>query len=156
MLFRSQRRIDLLPTTAIDDGLAASIVDDIAAQLAELRSSIGLPRGFSFTLTGRRTDIPVKLFNSSETALTVVVRLTSTKLAAAESPTVVLPPREYTDVLVPIEARSNGRFPVTLEVLTPVGDVRLGEAVPLEVRVGALRGIGPLLTGALLLVLLSW
>ncbi|MFZ9629886.1 MAG: DUF6049 family protein, partial [Ilumatobacteraceae bacterium] len=151
-----QRRIELLPTSALDDDEAAAVVADIAAQLADVRNSIDLPRGFSFTLTGRRTDIPVKLFNSSDTPLTVVVRLTSTKLATAGSPTVTLPPREYTDVLVPIEARSNGRFPVTLEVLTPLGEVPLGDAVPLEARVGALRGLGPLLTGALLLVLLSW
>jgi hypothetical protein len=62
----------------------------------------------------------------------------------------------YTEVLVPVEARSNGRFPVTIEVVTPAGAVPLGEPVTLSAGVNALRGLGPLLTGALLLVVLSW
>jgi hypothetical protein len=55
-----------------------------------------------------------------------------------------------------MEARSNGRFPVTLDVFTPLGDVRLGTPIPLTANVRGLSGLGNLVTGAALLVLLSW
>lgn len=154
---RWQRLIELLPSSALSDAQADAIATDLRTEFAEIRSAIELPGGFSFTLTGRRTDVPVKLFNGSDGPLTVVVRLTSTKLLFPSGDvTVTLPPGEYTDVLVPIEARSNGKFPVTLEVLTPVGDSRLAAPVPLAARVNALSGLANLLTGTLLLVLITW
>lgn len=55
-----------------------------------------------------------------------------------------------------MEARSNGRFPVTLDVFPPLGDVRLGTPIPLTANVRGLSGLGNLVTGAALLVLLSW
>ncbi|MFM8312168.1 MAG: hypothetical protein ACKOAZ_09730 [Ilumatobacteraceae bacterium] len=152
-----QRRIELLPTPAISDEGAGQMIDGIAAELADIRSSVVMPDGFSFTLTGRSTEIPVKLFSTASAPLRVVVRLSSTKLLFPDAPTeVVLAPGEYTEVLVPVEARTNGRFPVTLEVVTPVGGVPLGSPVTLSAGVNALRGLGPLVTGALLLIVLSW
>lgn len=152
-----QRRLELLPTSAISDERAATIVGEIAGELDDIRASVVLPDGFSFTLTGRSTEIPVKLFNRSTEPLRVVVRLTSTKLLFPDAPTeVVLEPGVYTEVLVPVEARTNGRFPVTLEVVTPTGLAPIGEPVTLSAGVNALRGLGPLLTGAFLLVVLSW
>jgi hypothetical protein len=152
-----QRRIDLLPTPAISDDGVAALVGGISAELAAIRSSVVLPEGFSFTLTGRSTEIPVKLYNRASAPLRVVVRLSSTKLLFPDAPTEVeLAPGQYTDILVPVEARTNGRFPVTLEVVTPVGGVPLGDPVTLSAGVNALRGLGPLVTGALLLIVLSW
>ena len=154
---RWQRLIELLPSSALTDDQAQTIAADLRTEFADIRGAIELPDGFSFTLTGRRTDVPVKLFNGSDGPLTVVVRLTSTKLLFPSGDvTVTLPPGEYTDVLVPIEARSNGKFPVTLEVLTPIGDSRLAAPVPLAARVNALSGLANLLTGTLLLVLITW
>jgi hypothetical protein len=154
---RWQRLIELLPSSALNDGQAESIAADLRTEFADVRGAVELPESFSFTLTGRQTEVPVKLFNSSDGPLTVVVRLTSTKLLFPSGDiTVTLPSGEYTDVLVPIEARSNGKFPVTLEVLTPIGDSRLSTAVPLAARVNALSGLANLLTGTLLLVLITW
>lgn len=152
-----QQHIELLPTPAISDDDAAALVGGIATELADIRTSVVLPDGFSFTLTGRSTEIPVKLYNTAATPLRVVVRLSSTKLLFPDAPTEVeLAPGQYTDILVPVEARTNGRFPVTLEVVTPVGGVPLGDPVTLSAGVNALRGLGPLVTGALLLIVLSW
>lgn len=154
---RWQRLIELLPSSALTDQQADYIAAELRAEFAEVRESVGVPDGFSFTLTGRRTDVPVKLFNGSDGPLTVVVRLSSTKLLFPSGDvTVTLPPGEYTDVLVPIEARSNGKFPVTLEVLTPIGGSRLAAPIPLAARVNALSGLANLLTGTLLLVLITW
>lgn len=154
---RWQRLIELLPSSALNDGQAESIAADLRSEFADVRGAVELPESFSFTLTGRQTDVPVKLFNGSDGPLTVVVRLTSTKLLFPSGDiTVTLPSGEYTDVLVPIEARSNGKFPVTLEVLTPIGESRLSTPVPLAARVNALSGLANLLTGTLLLVLITW
>jgi hypothetical protein len=154
---RWQRLIELLPSSALNDGQAESIAADLRSEFADVRGAVELPESFSFTLTGRQTDVPVKLFNGSDGPLTVVVRLSSSKLLFPSGDiTVTLPSGEYTDVLVPIEARSNGKFPVTLEVLTPIGDSRLSTPVPLAARVNALSGLANLLTGTLLLVLITW
>ena len=41
-------------------------------------------------------------------------------------------------------------------MFTPLGDVRLGTPIPLTANVRGLSGLGNLVTGAALLVLLSW
>ena len=58
-------------------------------------------------------------------------------------------------VVVPVEARANGTSAVEVELLTPLGEV-LGEPVRLTSRVNALTGLGQVLTGGLILVLLTW
>jgi hypothetical protein len=70
--------------------------------------------------------------------------------------TVTLPPLAFSDVEIPIEVRRNGRFPVTLEVFTPAGDIHLAEPVTLTARVTAISGLANLITGAFLLVLITW
>ena len=45
---------------------------------------------------------------------------------------------------------------MSLEVFTPLGDVHLAPPVPLTASVNALSGLGNLVTGAALLVLLTW
>ncbi|MGH9135083.1 MAG: hypothetical protein ACRDZZ_14185, partial [Ilumatobacteraceae bacterium] len=52
-------------------------------------------------------------------------------------------------------ARSNGTSEVLVELHTPSGSA-IGEPIALTARVNALRGLGQLLTGAALLVLVTW
>jgi hypothetical protein len=54
-----------------------------------------------------------------------------------------------------VEARSNGRFPVTVELLTPRGNVLLGSDT-VTARVSALAGLGQVVTVVALLMLLTW
>lgn len=151
------RLLDLLATEALDDDQVAAIADGLTTELAGFRDAVQLPAGFSFTLTGRGSEVPIKLGNDSTVPLTVVVRLSSTKLRfPAGSQTVTLEPGQFTEVRVPIEARANGTFPVTLEVLTPDGARALAPPVGLTATVNAISGLGNLITGALALVLLSW
>jgi len=151
------RALDQLPTSAFTDAQVTRILDDLRQQFLSIRSSVEIPPGFSFTLTGRTTTVPIKLHNVSDTPLTVRVRMTSAKLLFPDGDqTVTLPPQAFFDVEVSIEVRSNGRFPVTLEVFTPAGDLHIAPPVPLTARVTAISGLANLVTGALLLVVITW
>ena len=149
--------VEQLATSALTDAQVTLIITDLQQQFIEIRNSVGIPQGFSFTLTGRRTTVPIKLHNSSDVPLTVRVRMTSSKLLfPGDDQTVTLPPQAFFDVEIPIEVRTNGRFPVKLEVFTPVGDLLLAPPVTLTAQVNAISGLGNLVTGALLLVVITW
>jgi hypothetical protein len=149
--------IGVLPTDALSDAQVSAINDGLHAQYAAIRSAVEVPTGFSFNLTGRNGTVRIKLRNTATIPLQVRVRMTSSKLLFPRGDqTVTLDPQSLTEVAIPIEARSNGRFPVTLQVFTPTGDVELAQPVPLTASVNALAGLGNLVTGAALLVLLTW
>ena len=82
--------------------------------------------------------------------------LDSTKVNFPEGAQLVtLRPRDETSVIVPVEAESNGTSSINLVVSTPSGEP-LDEPVTLTARVTALTGLGQVLTGGLVLVLLTW
>ena len=150
--------LDLLPTNGLTDAQVTLITADLRQQFFALRSAVEIPSGYSFTLTGRRTPVRIKLHNTSDTPLTVRVRMTSSKLLFPDGDqTVTLPPQAFFDVEVPIEVRSNGRFPVTLEVFTPsVPGLLVAPPVTLTARVTAISGLANLITGACVLVVITW
>jgi hypothetical protein len=149
--------IGRLPSEALTDEQAERIATGLSAELRAIRDAIQLPTGFSYTLTGRTSDVRMKIGNNSSEPLTVLVRLSSPKLLFPGGPqTVTLAPGELTEVTVKVEARSNGKFPVSLAVYTPEGGTQLGPTVPITLSVTALSGLGNLVTGALALVLLTW
>lgn len=148
--------IGTLPSSAITDDQATALATSLRTEFAVIREAVQIPSGFKFTLTGRSSTVPVKLLNNSSVPLTVQVRMSSAKLRVPAPQIVTLPPGEYTEVKLTIEARSNGTFPATLEIYTADGRLRLGPSVPLTANVRALSGLGNLVTGALLLVLLTW
>jgi hypothetical protein len=150
------RLVEVLPSSALADSQADAIATDLGSQYDAILASVEAPAGFSFNLTGTSGTVPVTLRNNADIPLTVRVRLTSSKLVPADDQTVVLPPQSFQEVKIHIEARSRGDLPVTLEVLTPLGDVRVTEPVPLTASINALSGAGNLITGAGLLVLFTW
>lgn len=151
------RLIGLIPTNALTDAQVTLIIADLQQQFLAIRDSVEVPTSYSFTLTGRRTPVRIKLHNLSDTPLTVRVRMTSSNLLFPDDDqTVTLPPQAFSDVEIPIEVRRNGRFPVTLEVFTPVGELHVAEPVTLTARVTAISGLANLITGAFLLVLITW
>ena len=151
-----QQVIDRLPTSALSDDRVDALATDLIQQFGAIRNSVEVPAGFSFTLTGRTTTLPIKLYNSSDTPLTVRVHMSSSKLLFPDGDLVQeLQPLSFTEVPIKIEARTNGSFPVTLTVLTPTGD-ELAPPVTLSASVNALSGFGNLVTGAFLLVVLTW
>lgn len=152
-----RRRVDVIVSSGLDDAQVDRIAQSIERDLEDIRAAVVLPEGFGFTLTGRRSEIPLKLTNDSATPLRVVVRLSSSKLLfPAGDTTVDIPAGDSIELQIPVETRSSGRFPVTLEVRTPVGDELIGAPVPLTATVTALSGLGNLVTGVLLLLLISW
>jgi hypothetical protein len=151
------RLIDVVPTSALEDRQVDAIATELRAEFDELKGSVSVPAGFSFNLTGRTGTVPVTLHNDADIPLQVRVRMTSSKLTFPDGDqTVTLPPQSFQEVKINIVARTNGTSTVTMEVFTPLGDVRLAPPVPLTASITNLAGVGNLVTGAALLVLLSW
>ena len=84
-------------------------------------------------------------------------------LIHAESEKLAFPDGDLTRTLAPgindvrltVVARSNGVFPVVVELRTPAGNP-VGEPVELTARVTALTGLGRLVTLGALIVLATW
>jgi hypothetical protein len=152
-----RRLLDALPSTAVDAAQAERLSGGISNALAEIQRHVEPPQGFSFNLTGKKGTVPVSIRNTADVPLTVRVRMSSSKLRFPDGDRmVVLAPNAYTEVRINLEIRSNGSFPVSLEVFTPSGTTRLGSVVPLTANVGGLSGLGNLVTGAGALVVLTW
>lgn len=155
-----QAQLDLLPSTALDAQGAATITGSVRSQLASIRSSVQPPSGLDFTLTGRTGVVRLKFYNSASTPLKIRIRLDAAagKLTFADEQEKVLAPAMTTEVEVSIRARANGRFPVYLTVLAPAdlaGRNPIAQS-RLTATVLGLTGLGNLVTGAALLVLLTW
>jgi hypothetical protein len=147
----------VLPARGLTPVQRQSYIDRVDAQLAALGASIVTPGSTTFTLGGRDSSIRLSLRNDNDTDLLVRIRLSSSKLSlATDEQVVTLPAGTSTLVEIPVTAKSNGRFPVTLQLLTPTGDIPIGAPAKFSARVNALAGLGQLFTGIALLLLLSW
>jgi Family of unknown function (DUF6049) len=148
---------DLLPTNALDDADAQSMVSTVRSQLADVQNAVQVPGAYTVNLPGRRSTVRVRFVNNSDVPLSIKVRLSSPsgKLVFSNDPLpVTLEPGVPKEVAIPVEARSNGTSGVSLDVFTP-NDVQIGTTVPLKFRVNAL-GVGNVLTIALFGVVLLW
>ena len=102
-----------------DDALCARVVE---TELTEIRTAVKPPEVFSFTITGRSADIPVRIENTGPTPLKVALRLTAEKLNfPSDLVEATLEPNTVTVVSVPVTARSNGIFPVQTRRCSPQG-----------------------------------
>ena len=132
------RLCGMLPTSALSDDQVTTLADELRTEYAAIRDSVVAPTGFKqYTLTGRRTTVPIKILNNSTIPLKVQVRVSSSKITRQDPQVVVLEPGTYTPVDLRIEARSNGSFPVTVDIFTPDGGIRLGPPIPITVKVTA-------------------
>jgi hypothetical protein len=150
--------VQALPSTAIDDRQADTMVEQLRTQFQELRDCVVAPDPYSFTLTGRSSVIPITLTNRCSTPITVRLQLDSAKIDFPDGDsTVELAPAADTPVRVRAEARSNGKSSVFLRVFTPAqpGSQVVPEVV-LTARVNSLAGVGQLLLGAGVLVVMAW
>jgi hypothetical protein len=149
-------RIESLMSTGYSDEEVVDIIDVLLAEATDITTSVVAPEPFTFTLTGKTGEIELIIGNTSPGPLNVVVDLSSTKLLFPDGETTVeLLPNDETKVLVPVEARANGTSAVTVAVRSPTG-TDLVEPVRLTSRVTTLTGLGQVLTGGLILVLLTW
>lgn len=151
--------LDAFPSTALDDDQADATIERLQDDFAELRDAIVAPEPFSFTLTGKDNDFRFALTNTSDTEITVRVRLNSPKIRFPDGERLVtLPPGVETNVVVNAEALSNGKSSVFLRLYAPAEnrDVQLVPEVVLTARVNSLAGLGQLATGAGLLLVVTW
>ncbi|MFP5487595.1 MAG: DUF6049 family protein, partial [Acidimicrobiia bacterium] len=152
--WRSQMRIAL--STIVSDAAADERIETVTGELAEIRAAVQRPDPFAFTLAGSESSIPLRIENRGDTQLTVRVHAEAEQLTFPEGDvTAVLEPGATTDVSIPVTARSNGLFPVRVEIFTPAGNA-LFEPVSLTARVNSLTGIGRVVTVGAMLVLASW
>jgi hypothetical protein len=149
-------RIDELVASGYPDAYVEAEAAAIRREAEELLGAIVAPEPFTFTLTGRSGDIEMRIGNLADEPLAVKLRMSSPKLTFPSGDQLVeLRPNSETSVVVPVRALANGTSSVTVEILTPV-DQPITDPVTLTSRVNALTGLGQVLTGGLILVLLTW
>ena len=152
-----RRIVNILPASDLTQSQANAYIYAVDTELAAIGGSIVTPSTTTFTLGGRDSSIRLSLRNDNQTDLLVRVHLTSSKLTLpTDDQVVTLPAGTTTLVEIPVTAKSNGRFPVTLQLFTPLGDITVGSPAKFSARVNALAGLGQLFTGIALLLLLSW
>ena len=143
---------DTLTTEQFD-----AYVRGLRAQLRSLRNSVQIPEALTFTLGGRESDLRLQLRNDADQLLSVLVSVESAKLQFPNGPQLVaVPARSSIDVVIPVIARANGTFPLEIVLSTPDGSTAVGRRVEMTARVSALAGLGQVVTGAAVLILLSW
>ena len=67
----------------------------------------------------------------------------------------MLEPNQINTISIPVRSRSNGIFPVDVELRTPAGGL-IGEPVELTARVSTLTGLGRVATFGAVIVLATW
>ncbi|MEY2973902.1 MAG: hypothetical protein RIR49_322 [Actinomycetota bacterium] len=149
------RGVDRLFSAGVDDAEVATEADRIRAEVSTVRAAIVLPARTSFTLTDRDTPLPLLIENRGSVPLRIAVRLVSDRLDVPPDPVEVVVRPGSNTVRVDVTARTNGTFPVAVEILSPAGN-RLIEPVTLTARVNSVSGLGRLVAVGLVLVLLSW
>jgi len=148
--------LDTLPTTAIDDQQAADMAAVLDDDFVAYRDAVRVDAS-NFTLTGRSSQVRFAVENTSDTPLTVRVRLSSPKIRFPQGDRIeTLAPGTVTDITVDAVALSNGKSSVFLRIYTPNADVFLVPEVVLTARVTSFAGAGQLVTGAALLLVLTW
>ena len=148
--------LDGLISTGYSDAEVEAATSELSAEAEALKQAVTLPEPFTFTLTGRRGTIEIRIGNTLDEPLDVVVALDASKITFPDGDQrVTLRPLDETSVIVPVDAEANGTSSINLVVSTPAGEA-LGEPVTLTARVTALTGLGQVLTGGFVLVLLTW
>jgi hypothetical protein len=146
----------VLPADNISADLQRAYVNTIDSEITAVQSAIQPPEQGSITLGGRTSEIPLTIENTSDTPLKVLLQLRSPKLRfpAGDQVHEIAPGRQRLDI--PVVARSNGRFPVSVQIFTPDGSTSLTAPVTITVESSALTGKGQLVTGAFIVILASW
>ena len=135
----------------------AEYVDALRSDMRRVTGAVSLVTPSSITLSSRSGAIRLQIRNNDTAPLTVRVRVSSPKISFTSLPSATqLAPGGTTEVSVPVRARSNGRFSVTIRVVTPNGRVQVVSPGVISVRVTSVAGLGQLVSITLLLVILAW
>ena len=125
--------------------------------LAKVRSSVTVTTPGTITLSGRSGAIRIQIRNNSDAPLTVRVRMSSAKLRLKDPVRVVdLAAGGTTEVKVDAGTRTNGRFPLSIRVTTPEGNLEVVPYIRVTARMNAIAGFGQYLSLFLLVMVLLW
>ena len=143
-------------STAIDDATAFEHLDATHAEIERVLGAIIPPDSETLRLTGTSSTLRLRLENTYDQPLNVLIHVRSPKLRFPEpDPLVTIAAGESRHVEIPVEARSNGTFTIEVDVLAP-DRAQLSGPVILKARVTRLTGLSQVFTGAAGLVLVSW
>lgn len=147
--------VELSLSRSLTDAEREAYLDTADAVLAPLTSSVEIVLPSTVTLAGRTSEIPLTVRSSLPYPVDVRLRLTSPKLVFPEGDP-VLTVDGSVQLRIPVEARSNGTFPLEVTAVTPGGDVPVSSTAEATVRVTAVAGLGLALSVGAGLVLLTW
>jgi hypothetical protein len=148
--------LDLVLSTWFPEPVAEARVDSVIRNAENVPSVIVPPEPFTFTLTGSTSEITLRIGNDGDVPMRVRIRAEATKLRFPDGDVDAVLAPGITNLVIPVTVRSNGTFPVTIELLTPLDERPVGDPVVLTARVNAITGLGQLITGGALIVLASW
>jgi hypothetical protein len=137
---------------------AQALVGGISTSVNAYLNQIEIPGQTSITLTSSKAAIPITLKNNGDTDITVHVALQSDRLVFPEGAErdVTLVHGKSTTVRVPVETRSSGTSPVTVNV-TAAGLTVPGTPARITVNSSFVSGVGLFLTiGAVVFLALWW
>jgi len=146
--------VDAALSSEVDDEQAAATMAQLLGQFDELRTAVTVLDIGTVNLTGTDTPMPLRLMNSSDTPLRVVISVDSARLLPIEPFETVVAPGEIT-LRVPVTPRANGRFPVEVDVASPAGGVG-GVGMVITASSVSLSGLGRGVAAGLVVVLLTW
>ncbi|MEY4371303.1 MAG: hypothetical protein RL219_72 [Actinomycetota bacterium] len=150
-------RADVLLDTRLTTEERAAYVEGVRNEMLAVQNNVILQVPKAVNLGDRKTNIPITIQNDNDVPVSVAVRLVSAKLRFPPvSDVVVVEPGATVFLDIPVSARSNGRFPVTAQLLAPGTTLTVGRSAVMNVRVGRLTGLGIVVTFAAGLALLSW
>jgi hypothetical protein len=141
----------------MSDAQCENYISATRDELKKIRQSVTLQDGTTFTLGSRESTLRLDLQNSSDFAMTVQVRVVSSKLRFENDiSTIQIPANSSNELVVDVVALSNGLFPVEVRIFSADGLSQLGRKIEVSARVNALAGLGQVVTGVGLLLLATW
>jgi hypothetical protein len=114
------------------------------------------PESRSFTITARRSGLPIRITNNATRKVTVLLRFKGTRLQVngGRPLTAVLHPGANS-LTVPLLARTSGEFTMVVEIRTADGALLLS-STDLRIRSTVVSGVGVVLAAGALTFLVVW
>ncbi len=140
----------------LTDAQRQAYLDGVNGRLDTLADAVDPVPRRRVTLTGRTTELPITLHRRIDRPIQVRLHLESPKLSFPENDILVTLDGETVQHRVAVKARSNGTFPLTVQVLSPSGGIPVAPMTELTVQATTLSGFGVALTAGALLVLATW
>lgn len=133
----------------------ARALAQLAVTIDDRFDDILLPAGQSVTLAAQRAEIPITVENTADGDRTVLLTFESDKIDVTQNLTTAVLPPGISTIDIELEARSLGRSPLIIRILTPDSTIELAQT-SYGVRSTAIPGLGLLLSATALVFLMSW